>query len=675
LRNLPLQETDLLLHEAGAPPIHTPLDVLMKLPERVKKRMYVVHTSAMPEGCDLRVAPTGTAGTIRLDQNISKSHEGRQGRHNSLDSSFYIANTAQQSPQYLALADDAVCDSPWSGSKNEYESSSDSLSDTSSRISHSFGRMAGRLSMLNNNAPPLVSLRPASSTDAWFVLNLLSAVPFLTSLSYSSTMEVLETARVDAFCMGDVILPAAMRPQLLCVVWEGTCVERANNAGNGGRHSLLDPITERRTAGTEASSVWHAGDWTGPVALQPEKRLSCDSLLSKSHDIVAMSSEGVKVITIEFSSLHAILTSGSSLYRKYLERRTSQEKAMEQIQDSSPLSSSELGIEMKEELNENLNVLDLLELNSAFRKLSAVQKRHLESLAEGPVSFIPGERLWRAGTAVDKAFIVVAGTVSFIIGRRNAGSVSWSNDSNLRSDRSSKGLNRSLGESMRIDAIKAVKELSGSEIADTTVAEKTCDRSQIQLDSVFGLSNTGDSNSDEHVVKASFTDAHDFSAENGLDLDNDDLVVAPDDVRRNASESPRPSLSRRRSSRARFANKVLGRMYSRRALTEGLVFSKGHFLGDVSKMVSGKLLRTDIGGEENYNAGTTEQSSSLNTNLLNTTIEEEDSSDSESIVHSSTLTAGKDGCVVLFFPKSNLIPFLDEYPGVLLSMLGTQVIV
>jgi hypothetical protein len=27
--------------------------------------------------------------------------------------------------------------------------------------------------------PPLVSLRPASSTDAWFILNLLSAVPFL----------------------------------------------------------------------------------------------------------------------------------------------------------------------------------------------------------------------------------------------------------------------------------------------------------------------------------------------------------------------------------------------------------------------------------------------------------------------------------------------------------------
>jgi hypothetical protein len=29
------------------------------------------------------------------------------------------------------------------------------------------------------HSAPLVSLRPASSTDAWFILNLLSAVPFL----------------------------------------------------------------------------------------------------------------------------------------------------------------------------------------------------------------------------------------------------------------------------------------------------------------------------------------------------------------------------------------------------------------------------------------------------------------------------------------------------------------
>merc|ERR1712127_975989 len=46
--------------------------------------------------------------------------------------------------------------------------------------------------------PPPVSLRPTSSSDAWFILNLLYAVPFMSSLSYAYTMEVLETARVVA---------------------------------------------------------------------------------------------------------------------------------------------------------------------------------------------------------------------------------------------------------------------------------------------------------------------------------------------------------------------------------------------------------------------------------------------------------------------------------------------
>ena len=44
------------------------------------------------------------------------------------------------------------------------------------------------------------------------------------------------------------------------------------------------------------------------------------------------------------------------------------------------------------------------------------------------------------------------------------------------------------------------------------------------------------------------------------------------------------------------------------------------------------------------------------------------------IVHNSTLAAGKDGCVALVFSKSSLIPLFDEHPGLLLSLLGTQVV-
>jgi glyoxylase-like metal-dependent hydrolase (beta-lactamase superfamily II) len=158
LNYLPLQDCDVLLHESGAPPIHTPLEVLLQLPKHVKERLYVVHTSALPDDCELRVAPTGTAGTIRLD--TSSSH-GRNAAHRGSDENIWIGG----SPEYSTIAEESEHD-----------------------LDHSFGHLAKgkrgkatqRTSCFSSvGRAPLVSLRPASSTDAWYILNLLSAVPFL----------------------------------------------------------------------------------------------------------------------------------------------------------------------------------------------------------------------------------------------------------------------------------------------------------------------------------------------------------------------------------------------------------------------------------------------------------------------------------------------------------------
>ena len=124
------------------------------------------------------------------------------------------------------------------------------------------------------------------------------------------------------------------------------------------------------------------------------------------------------MITVEFSNLHAILKSGSALYRKYLERRNYQEKVASELPEDESSSTPRL----LEKALRRLNVSELLNSNSAFRKFNAVQKRHLESLAEGPEYFSPGERLWRAGAPVDKAFMIVSGSASFVPKRRNAGS-------------------------------------------------------------------------------------------------------------------------------------------------------------------------------------------------------------------------------------------------------------
>lgn len=241
-------------------------------------------------------------------------------------------------------------------------------------------------------------------------------------------MEVLETARVDAHCCNDIVVSSSRRRQLLCVLWEGTCVERnkrmskLSTGDNMPNLALIAEDTQERPL--ENMAVWHAGDWTGPIALQPDKKLSGESDQAENTDIVAMSTEGVKVITVEFAALHNILMSGSPLYRKYLDRRKQQQRRLSYavgVLESSLCAATQ---KLLSGCLQTMHVLDLLDQNSALRKLSAVQKRHLESLAEGPIAFNPGERLWRSGAPVDNAYLVVAGTASFVPRRRNAGSAS-----------------------------------------------------------------------------------------------------------------------------------------------------------------------------------------------------------------------------------------------------------
>jgi hypothetical protein len=112
-------------------------------------------------------------------------------------------------------------------------------------------------------------------------------------------MEVLEIAHVELFCAEEVVIPAAKRQELLCVVWEGTLVERvcygdgmAEEDGDDDSELSSDASAERKGTVT----VWHAGDWTGPVALQPDfERSANKSTEERPRDVVAVSQEGVKV--------------------------------------------------------------------------------------------------------------------------------------------------------------------------------------------------------------------------------------------------------------------------------------------------------------------------------------------------------------------------------------------
>lgn len=60
---------DLIFHEAGVPPIHTPMKVLLNLPEKVKERLFLVHIAEkdIPKDSGLRMAKTGLQNTVALD--------------------------------------------------------------------------------------------------------------------------------------------------------------------------------------------------------------------------------------------------------------------------------------------------------------------------------------------------------------------------------------------------------------------------------------------------------------------------------------------------------------------------------------------------------------------------------------------------------------------------------
>lgn len=59
---------DLILHEMGIPPIHTPCEVLQAFPEKVKEKMFLVHVSEdkIPKGVGLKSGPVGLENTVIL---------------------------------------------------------------------------------------------------------------------------------------------------------------------------------------------------------------------------------------------------------------------------------------------------------------------------------------------------------------------------------------------------------------------------------------------------------------------------------------------------------------------------------------------------------------------------------------------------------------------------------
>ena len=128
------------------------------------------------------------------------------------------------------------------------------------------------LSILEGERSSEPSFRPTSSTDSRYMLNLLSGIPFIQDLGFTSTMELLELVRIRTFRAGWVVVRSGERGGVICVVWEGALVEGAAGARTGTR------------------------DWTGPIRFQPYRNQIGDGDAKRIYtkDIVVEVSMGVK---------------------------------------------------------------------------------------------------------------------------------------------------------------------------------------------------------------------------------------------------------------------------------------------------------------------------------------------------------------------------------------------
>ena len=107
LRDFPW-DADVIFHEAGMPPIHTPLQILANLPEEVRDRMYLTHVSAdiIGEERRIKVAPTGLANTIVLhqEQSLSESEQPLKLLDVLLHAEIFADCPIEKSLEFLHIA-------------------------------------------------------------------------------------------------------------------------------------------------------------------------------------------------------------------------------------------------------------------------------------------------------------------------------------------------------------------------------------------------------------------------------------------------------------------------------------------------------------------------------------------------------------------------------------------
>lgn len=102
-------DADLIFHEAGMPPIHTPVPILAELPTDVRDRLYLTHVSRDILGSEtrLKVAPAGIRRTLVLapfSLNYSEERRAERLLDLLLHSELFAQCSLEKSLEFLYIA-------------------------------------------------------------------------------------------------------------------------------------------------------------------------------------------------------------------------------------------------------------------------------------------------------------------------------------------------------------------------------------------------------------------------------------------------------------------------------------------------------------------------------------------------------------------------------------------
>ncbi len=105
LNNFPW-DRDLIFHEAGIPPLHTPMATLAGLPKSIRSRLYLVHVTQdlIPEGSDLKIAPTGLSATVELQVAPSDYCRSIEILGTYLDQPLFRGLPQEKAMEFLCMA-------------------------------------------------------------------------------------------------------------------------------------------------------------------------------------------------------------------------------------------------------------------------------------------------------------------------------------------------------------------------------------------------------------------------------------------------------------------------------------------------------------------------------------------------------------------------------------------